>query len=172
MTPPPLRIEQVDRTYEKVLHNLFSHYLHDMAEWFEFDTEDDGSYSYPTSSIWDQGCDVFIAFADSKPVAFAIVDEAASRVPGSSGRDLKEFFVIRRHRHSGVGRMVARHVWDAYPGAWLVRVLRRNRPAVAFWPAAIADYTEGQFHEHLHVGDDGKQWCYFTFGNGSGAATA
>ncbi len=169
MSTPPLRIEQVDRTHDRVLRNLFEHYMHDMAEWFGFDSEDDGSYSYPTGNVWDQGSDVFIAYAGTKPVAFALVDDAATRVPGSGGRDLKEFFVVRRHRRSAVGTTVARRVWDTYPGPWLVRVYRPNKPAVPFWRQVISDYTGGQFNEHLHIMDDGREWCYFTFANGNGA---
>jgi len=162
----PLRMERVDRSADPVLRNLFEHYLHDMAEWFGFDTEEDGAYAYPTENVWEHGCDVFLAYADRIPIAFALVDQAGSRVPGSTGRDLKEFFVVRRHRRDGVGEAFARHVWDQYPGPWLVRVYRGNVPAIPFWRKAITDYTGGDFHERPHYGDDGREWSYFTFGNG------
>ena len=37
--PDNFRIARVDRTADDVLGNLFEHYLHDMAQWFEFDTD-------------------------------------------------------------------------------------------------------------------------------------
>lgn len=166
MSNSTLRFEQVDRSADRVLGNLFEHYLHDMAEWFEFDTAEDGAYAYPTENLWNNGCDVYLAYAAAVPVAFALVDDAGHRAPQPGTRDLKEFFVIRRHRRSGVGSMLARHVWDRYPVPWLVRVYQRNRPAVPFWRQTVAAYTEGRFDEQTHIGDDGKEWVYFTFHSG------
>lgn len=162
-----VRIVRVDRSSDRVLRNLFEHYLHDMAEWFEFDAEEDGSYAYPTQDVWAEGCDVFIAYSGKTPIGFALVGDAGSRVPGASARDLKEFFVVRRHRRGGIGTAFARHVWEQYPGPWLVRVFYGNRPAVPFWRTVIDEYTGGRFHEQERVGDDGRVWLYFTFGNGT-----
>lgn len=170
MKTVPERFERVDRGADRVLRNLIEHYLHDMAEWFEFDTGEDGAYEYSTDEVWDAGCDVFLAYVGDIPVGFALVADAESRVPGANARDLKEFFVVRRHRRSGLGTRLARHVWDAYPGAWLVRVYQGNRPAMPFWRRTIDDYTGGRFREEARTGADGRAWSYFTFGNGQGNA--
>jgi predicted acetyltransferase len=167
----PLRMERVDRAADAVLRNLFEHYMHDMAEWFEFDTNEDGAYAYPTNKVWEQGCAVFLAYSARTPIGFALVDTAGTQIPGSAARDLKEFFVIRRHRRDGIGRTFARYVWDQYPGPWLVRVYRRNVPAMPFWRGVIAEYTHGQFHEAPHT-KDGRDWSYFTFASGAKAVTA
>ncbi len=111
-----VRIVRVDRSADAVLRNLFEHYMHDMAEWFGFDTGEDGAYAYPTEDVWAEGCDVFVGYLGKIPVGFALVDDAGSRVPGTSARDLKEFFVVRRHRRGGIGMALARHVWEQYPG--------------------------------------------------------
>ena len=158
----PIRMQRVDRSADPVLQNLFEHYLHDMAEWFGFDTQEDGAYSYPTGQIWDQGCDVFIAYSAVTPIAFALVDSAGSRVPGSKARDLKEFFVVRRYRRDGVGKAFAAYVWDQCPGPWLVRVYQGNRPALPFWRNVIAEYSAGEFQENLFDAE-GRAWSYFTF---------
>lgn len=170
MAATPVHFVRVDRSSDEVLANLFEHYLHDMAEWFHFDTGTNGAYAYPTGQVWDKGCNVFMAFCDRTPVGFALVDDAGSRVPGTSARDLKEFFVVRRHRRSGVGEAFAEHVWDQFPGPWLVRVYRGNLPALPFWRTVIDRYTGGRFHELEHIGDDGRAWSYFTFGNGASHA--
>jgi predicted acetyltransferase len=164
-------MQRVDRASDEVLGNLFEHYMHDMAEWFEFDTNEDGAYSYPTHKVWDQGWDVFLAYSAATPIAFALVGSAGSRLPGSSTRDLKEFFVIRRHRRDGIGAAFARYVWDQYPEPWLVRVYRGNVPAVPFWRRVVADYTGDQFRESVQT-VDGREWSYFWFGNGDDADEA
>lgn len=48
-----------------------------------------------------------------------------------------EFFVVRRHRRSGVGATVARAMFRRFPGEWLVEEVRGNDTAVAFWRSAI-----------------------------------
>lgn len=169
MRDTPTRMQRVDRSADPVLRNLFEHYLHDMAEWFGFDTNDDGAYAYPTEQIWEQGCDVFLAYSAVTPVAFALVQPAGSRVPGPDARDLREFFVIRRHRRAGLGKAFAAWVWDQYPGPWLVRVYRGNLPAIPFWREAIQEYTGGRFRESVQD-LEGRAWSYFTFTSEGAAA--
>jgi len=56
-----------------VLRNLFEHYLHDMSEWFEIDTQADGSYSYDAASIWKDGYDAYLAKVGDSITGFALV---------------------------------------------------------------------------------------------------
>ena len=49
------RVQKVDQSADPILRNLFELYLHDMAEWFEFDTSSEGSFSFPTQQeVWDK----------------------------------------------------------------------------------------------------------------------
>ena len=166
-----IRIRRVGSAADTALRNLFEHYLHDMAEWFELDTNEEGAYAYPTEEIWAHDLTVFLAYSGVIPVAFALVDAAGSRVPGSNARDLKEFFVVRRHRRSGVGRTFAAYVWNQFPGEWLVRVYQGNRPAMPFWRRVIGDYTGGRFREST-VDANGRAWSYFTFSSDNGGRTS
>ncbi|TKJ20673.1 GNAT family N-acetyltransferase [Blastococcus sp. CCUG 61487] len=50
---------------------------------------------------------------------------------------LGEFFVVRKHRRSGVGTAVAREIFRRFPGEWLVEEVPGNDAAVAFWRRAI-----------------------------------
>ena len=162
MLPDGFRISQEDPRSARVLGNLFEHYLHDMAEWFDFDTREDGAYSYPVETCWEDGNAVFFAYAGAIPVGFALVSSAEMWTGDKHGHDLKEFFVVRRYRRSGVGTALARHVWEAHTGSWLVRVYQDNRPALPFWRAAIAAYAGGQWDEEARTVDD-KLWSYFRF---------
>jgi len=51
MPPSNLLLSKIGLESEVLLRNLFQYYLHDMAEWFEIDTQADGSYSYDTSLV-------------------------------------------------------------------------------------------------------------------------
>lgn len=157
-----LRLSSVDRSQEPVLRTLFGYYYHDMAEWFGFETNEDGTYSYPVEQAWDPGLGVHIAYLDRIPVGFALVGPADEYVERDGVMDLREFFVVRRHRRAGMGRRMATMLWGAYPGPWLVRVFAGNVPAVPFWRGVVGAYTGGAYREERHHVED-RDWLYFSF---------
>jgi predicted acetyltransferase len=162
MPAADLAISKIGRESDVLLRNLFEHYMHDMAEWFEIDTQADGSYGYDTSSVWARGYDVYLAKVGGAIAGFALVGPAAEWLGGASGHDVHEFFVIRRYRRGGIGRRMAALLWDERPGPWLVRVLEANAPAVGFWRAAIAGYTGGSFEEERRE-VNGRAWLFLRF---------
>jgi|SRR5579864_828898 len=162
MTPSDLVISKIGPESEVVLRNLFEHYLYDMAEWFEIDTQADGSYSYDTSSIWKNGYDAYLAKLGDSLAGFALIGPAAELPAGIAANDVREFFVIRRFRRSGLGERMATLLWKERPGEWLVRVLEKNTPAVLFWRAAISSHTRGSYTEEGRIAK-GRSWRYFRF---------
>lgn len=169
MLPTDFEIRRVDRSSDPILGNLLELYCHDMSEWFLNDTDESARYDYPMQRQWDAGVQVHLAYAGKMPIGFALVGSAAAFTGDKRALDLDEFFVVRRHRRSGVGLALARHVWDTYPGPWLVRVFQGNLPALPFWRAAITEYTGGAFEEEVRdVGE--RRWSYFTFEARAGAS--
>jgi predicted acetyltransferase len=159
MAPPDLSISKIGPDSDLVLRNLFEFYVHDMTEWFDIDTKADGSFSYDTSLIWKNGDDAYLLKVGESIAGFALVGSAV----GDSGvQDVREFFVLRKFRRSGIGRKMAMLVWDAHPGEWLVRVLELNAPAVLFWRAAIESQVRGSYQEELQL-VDGRPWRFFRF---------
>jgi predicted acetyltransferase len=158
-----IEFQRVDRSHERVVANLLELYCHDMAEWFLIDANADGRYEYSADKVWNDEVDVHLAYIDRIPIGFALIGSAEPFVGDAGVKDLDEFFIVRRHRRSGIGRMLATHVWNEYPGRWLVRVFQGNRPAVPFWRSAIGAYTDGAFAEEVRD-VAGRSWSYFTFG--------
>jgi predicted acetyltransferase len=162
MLPPGFEIRRVDRSQEVVLRNLLEHYCHDMAQWFLLDANEDGNYAYPAEKVWNPEVDVYLAYVGRIPIGFALVGSAEPFVGERGVKDLDEFFVVRRQRRSGIGQAFATHVWDLYPGKWLVRVYEGNLPALPFWRRAISKYVGSEFREeHRRVSD--RAWSYVTF---------
>jgi predicted acetyltransferase len=162
MPPSNLSILKVGPESEVVLRNLFEHYLHDMAEWFDVDTKPDGSYSYDTSSIWANGYDAYLAIVGDSLAGFALIGSASDWLGQGGAQDVHEFFVIRRFRRHGLGQKMATLLWDERPGAWLVRVLEANAPAVLFWRTTIAKYSRESYKEEERI-VKGRRWRFFTF---------
>jgi predicted acetyltransferase len=159
---PHLSISKIGPDSNVLLRNLFEHYIHDMAEFFDIDTGADGSYSYDTSAIWTRGDEVYLAKSSDSIAEFALVGSAVEWLGDSSTYDMREFFVIRRFRRSGFGRTIATYVWNQHPGEWLVRVVERNVAAVLFWRTAISRQSPGSYVEEGRM-VNGRPWRFFRF---------
>jgi predicted acetyltransferase len=162
MPPPGLSISKMGPESDVVLRNLLQFYIHDMTEWFEIDTQADGSYSYDTSAVWKNGGDLYLAKVGESIAGFALLGSAVEWLGDTSAREVREFFVLRKFRRGGVGRRMAALVWNEYPGEWLVRVLELNAPAVQFWRVAIAGHSGGSFQEEARI-VHGRAWRFFRF---------
>lgn len=162
MSPSQLSISKIGPESDVLLRNLFEHYCHDMAEWFEIDTKADGSYSYDTASVWNRGYDAHLARVGDSIAGFALVGSASEWLGDANGYDVHEFFVIRRYRRSGLGQRMAALVWNEHPGEWLVRVLEANAPAVLFWRSAISRHSGGLYEEEGRM-VKGRPWRFFRF---------
>ena len=145
-----------------LLRNLLQHYLHDMAEWFEIDTQADGSYAYDRSLIWQDGHEAYLAKAGDALAGFALIGPAAEWLGEVRGRDVHEFFILRRFRRNGMGQRMAALLWNEHPGEWLVRVLEANEQATIFWRTVIAGHTLGLFEEEGRT-VKGRFWRFFRF---------
>ena len=152
MPSQSLAISRIGPESDVLLRNLFEHYCHDMSEWFDVDTEADGSYSYDTASVWASGYEVYLARVGTSIAGFAVI----------GSRDVREFFVLRKFRRRGVGKQMAALLWNEHPGEWLVRVLEANAPAVLFWRTAISGYCVGSYQEERRV-IDGRSWIFLRF---------
>jgi predicted acetyltransferase len=148
-----------------VLRNLFEYYVHDMAEWFEIDTKADGSYSYDTSSVWNNGCEAWLAKLGDSIAGFAVIGPAVKWSDPIPAFDVHEFFVIRRYRRHGLGAAMSTRLWDAHPGEWLVRVVEANAVATRFWRTSIATYSSGAYVEQVRIVNN-RRWIFFRFTSG------
>jgi predicted acetyltransferase len=156
-----LSIVRIGPESDDILRNLFEHYLHDMSEWFLFDTKADGRYAFDTSIIWERGYAAYLAKVGATIAGFALIGSAAEWL-GEGTHDVDEFFVLRRFRRSGIGEHMAGQLWSERPGEWLVRAFAANAPAVPFWRSAIASYSKGAFREERRM-VNGHPWIYFRF---------
>ena len=114
-------------------------YIHDFSEhWagqergellesgqFESDPRLDRHWSEPDRTAW-------FFRVDGHLVGFALLSgHSHSGLPAD--HDMAEFFVVRKHRRSGVGFEAARRLIATRPGQWEIAVVRANLSALAFW---------------------------------------
>jgi predicted acetyltransferase len=122
-------------------------YQHDLSDIWDQDIDCHGEYGYALDRYWDaDGCHPFVALAQGRYAGFALVDPWV-RI-GTEGHWMDQFFVLKKYRRRGAGRVLAREVFAALPGRWEVGQMPQNAAAQSFWRRVIGDYTGGRFKEH------------------------
>jgi len=149
-----------------LLANLLELYMHDLSEAFpDIELGTDGRFGYETLPLYWSEPDCrfpFLIRYGTRVAGFVMVTRGSPASDDPGVFDVAEFFVIRRHRRSGVGRRAAFLVWDRLPGRWIVRVSEGNTGAVPFWAGVIAEYTRGAATELERAGSP-NAWRVFSF---------
>jgi len=149
-----------------LLANLLELYIHDLSEAFPLmELGTDGRFGYDKLPLyWSEPGRrfPFLIRCGTRVVGFVLVTRGSPASDDPDVFDVAEFFVIRRHRRSGVGRQASFLVWDRLPGRWIVRVSDGNTGALPFWERVIAEYTGGTAAESKRSGTP-NAWRVFSF---------
>lgn len=116
-----------------VVRRLLELNAHDFSEFDGRELGAHGEYGYRyLDHYWTEG-------EDRHPLLVRVDGKIAGCVLVRAGSPHRfgEFFIVRKHRRSGVGTAVAREVFRRFPGEWLVEEVPGNVAAVAFWRRAI-----------------------------------
>jgi predicted acetyltransferase len=164
--PPDVALDVATPSDAGLLANLLELYLHDLSEVFPLiELGGDGRFGYDgLPRYWSEPERrfPFLIKCGARVVGFILAMRGSPASDDLDVFDLAEFFVIRRHRRSGVGRRAAFLVWDRLPGRWIVRVSEGNTGAVPFWAGVIAEYTSGSATVFARAGSP-NAWRVFSF---------
>jgi len=126
-------------------------YNHDLSEFWHHDLDVHGEYGYELDRYWTKVEHYpFIMLVGGNFAGFALVNNEIK--VGSSGHWMDQFFVVRKYRRIGVGRVLALHVLVDLPGNWEVGQIHMNYPAQSFWRSVIDEFTKGIYTEKTLVG--------------------
>src|ERR1700720_4514978 len=93
-----------------LLSNLLELYLHDLSEVFPIELGSDGRFGYHRLPLYwsepERRFSFLIRF-EARVVGFVLVTRGSPASDDPDVFDVAEFFVVRRHRRSGVGRRAA-----------------------------------------------------------------
>lgn len=149
-----------------LLSNLLELYSHDLSGVFlEVELGADGRFGYQKLPLYWSEPDrrfPFIVKRGGRVAGFALATRGSPVTPDPDRFDVAEFFILRRHRRSGVGTRAAALLWRHLPGLWTVRVSDRNAGALPFWASAIATFTRGRASEARRAGTP-PDWHVFSF---------
>lgn len=142
----------VKESQKSILRQLIELYEYDFSEYNDNDVNESGffSYSYLDHYWTEPERFPFFIRIDDKPAGFVLVNDFCNVNSDKSGKAIAEFFVMKKYRKSGIGRVIACRVFDMFPGPWEVSQDENNRISIVFWEKVISEYT-GQKYECREV---------------------
>ena len=158
-------LEAATARHAGVIANLVQLYAHDLSDVFDLDPGDDGRYAYDKLPLYWTESDRRFAFllrSGGRLAGFALVTRGSPLSDDPSTCDVAEFFVLRRHRHAGVGRHAAFALWDRFAAPWTVRVAERNAAGCAFWARVVGEYAGGA-QDVASRQVESRAWRVFSF---------
>jgi predicted acetyltransferase len=129
------------------LANMMQLYTHDFSEFWAGGSRGElggnGLFPvYPLDAWWREPDHIpLLVKVGGFLAGFALLD-CKSHTGWPLDRNMAEFFIVRKHRRSGIGTAAARAIFTRYPGRWEAAVARANHGALAFWHAAIQPLAE------------------------------
>lgn len=152
--------EVVGPGQRSTLSNLFQLYTHDFSDFWvgreDGELQEDGrfpQYVYLDSYWTDADRTPLLIRAGGHLAGFALINTFShSGLPLDAA--VAEFFVVRKHRRSGVGLAAATRIIAARPGQWELAVARRNKLALPFWrrvAAAVAGMAVEELDRDDHL---------------------
>lgn len=149
-----------------LLENLLELYIHDLSATFRsIELGANGRFGYSKLPLYWSEPERHFPFLirwDSRVVGFALATRGSPASDDPNVFDVGEFFVVRRHRRSGVGRRAAMLLWNRLPGSWIVRASAGLPGAVAFWRGVVTEFTQGGAVEAERAGSP-YRWHVFSF---------
>ena len=113
-------------------------YNYDLSESLPVDFAATGLYALrPKAQYWSKpGVAPFVIYVGGELAGFAVVDDDV--IQPESRYNMGYFFIARRYRGQGVGKLVASKLFAEFPGSWEVYFYSNNKAASQFWNAVMA----------------------------------
>jgi predicted acetyltransferase len=161
-------LTEAEPSQAPVIQNLAQLYIHDFSEFWagtsKGDLLPDGRFeAYPLDDYWTRpNWSALLIWSGGVLAGFALVNDLAH-----SGQPIDhsvgEFFILRKHRGQGVGRLAAEAVFARHPASWEVAVARKNLQAERFWRGAIEHAAEATDIQELDLAGDRWNGPIFRF---------
>jgi predicted acetyltransferase len=138
---------------KETIHNLMQFYFYDFSEYIDLQVNDNGffgQYAY-LDSYWEENRRFpYLIQKEGKLAGFVLVSEVQeSNNPYWS---ISEFFIMKRFRFDGLGKLAAHQIFEKHKGNWQVSQIEANKPAQTFWRKVIGEYTGEQYGERKEEG--------------------
>ncbi len=148
-----IEIVQGTREDRDVFWNLMQLYQYDFSEHSGEDPNEKGLFSYDIlNRYWtdegvQEGRKAFLIRVNGNLAGFALLHGFSYLDNPETEHTVAEFFVMRKWRRRGIGRLVALDLFRRFPGKWDIGQERKNVKAQLFWRQIINKFTHGHYIE-------------------------
>lgn len=147
-----------------LLVRLMELYNYEFTAYSNDDISEYGYYGYAhIDDYWNEdGRYPYLIRVDGKIAGFALICPHCDYRREADARCFGEFFVMLKYRRMGIGRQVAKQLFERHRGKWEVCYWKNNLPASMFWKMVIDEYTGGNYRV---CGTESSRNFGFTFEN-------
>ena len=144
-----------------LIQNLMQLYIHDFSEFWagtpRGDLNADGRFDpYPLDDYWSRtNWTAALIWCERALAGFALINDA-THSGIAAYRNMGEFFILRKYRGRGVGRIAAELIFSQHAGSWEVAVARKNTRALEFWRRTIRSSRNASGIQELDL--QNAQW--------------
>lgn len=138
----PILIEQ-----KSVFVQMMELYNYDFSEFSDDDINEYGYFGYEyIDAYWnEEGRHPFFIRVDGKLAGLVLVRSCSEYSNLSNAHNIAEFFVMKKYRHKGVGKVASMKIFDMFKGGWEISQWANNLPAQNFWKKIINEYSNGKY---------------------------
>ncbi len=131
-------IEKVTFIERSTLERLLELYLYEFSSWENTDVNQHGLYGYPYLDYYFTEPKRFAYFikVDGNLAGFAMVCDYCY-VRNDDAFFMAEFFILKKYRNKGIGKLSAIEVIKKHPGSWELTVHPKNTGSHSFWHSVI-----------------------------------
>lgn len=155
-----IEVKKIENKDKQVLVNLFQLYLHDITKSLSMDVNSHGLFEYNEIDLYflnDEDRKPYFIYVDDKIAGFVLVDKEFLVLDKKENTyDISEFFILNSYKRKGIGKKVAKEIFDMHRGSWEVRPVPRSDEAFSFWKNIIEEYTNNNYEIHEIEGDSRK----------------
>lgn len=142
-----VELVQVKQSEKSILRQLMELYAYDFSQYDQADVNEHGFYGYNyLDHYWtEENRHPFFIKVDGNLAGLVLVSYFTYALKDNSAMSISEFFIMRRYRRKGIGKIAAFEVFDQFPGRWEVNQHGDNGPSKLFWEKIISEYTHGAY---------------------------
>lgn len=144
-----LKLVKIKFKEKYILQNLMELYQYDFSDIDDFDIDNSGLFGYKyIDHYWtEKDRYPFFVKVAGKLAGFVLINKHIILSENIDTFSIAEFFILKKFRKKGIGKLAAFKAFDLFPGKWEVCQTSTNTVAQIFWRKVINEYTEGNFKE-------------------------
>lgn len=139
-------ITSVEIDEKEILRNLLEKYDYEFSQYDQRDVNKLGLYGYKyLDNYWtEENRWAYFVLVDGNLAGFAMVNDFPE-AHEETDYSLAEFFIMYKYRRRGVGKYVAKKLFDMFKGRWQLKRHPENSSSVYFWDNVVNEYTNGNY---------------------------